>query len=68
MRCNVNRVVWAFQVHDWAIAETFPNLFLGFLCDEVLYHVYPTKARRWTDTIYPLVTQRLMLLLDALLP
>jgi len=56
------------SIHEKAIVEAFPNLFLGTLCDENNYPERPSKKRRWTDTLFPLVAEKLGLLLRCLLP
>ena len=55
-------------IHEKAIVEAFPNLFLGTLCDEENYPEKPSRQRKWTDTLFPLVAERLGLLLKCLLP
>lgn len=56
------------SIHERAIVEAFPNLFLGTLCDENNYPERPSKKRKWTDTLFPLVSEKLGLLLRCLLP
>lgn len=55
-------------VHMRAVVEAFPNLFLGVLCDEAAYPARPTRHRKWTDTLYLLVQNKLADLLADLLP
>jgi len=55
-------------IHEHAIVEAFPNLFLGVLCDETDYPRKPAKERKWTDSLYPLVKPKLEGLLRSLLP
>jgi hypothetical protein len=50
------------------VVESFPNLFLGTLCGECTYPERATKRRKWTDTLFPLVTERLRRLILHLLP
>jgi hypothetical protein len=66
--CTVGRAAWISRIHETALAEAFPNLFLGFLCNENDYPTRPKIGRRWTDALYPLVADRLTGLLWALLP
>jgi hypothetical protein len=56
------------SIHERAIVEAFPNLFLGTLCDENKYPKKPSTKRKWTDTLFPLVAKKLRLLLSSLLP
>lgn len=56
------------SIHERAIVEAFPNLFLGVLCDEANYPARPVRKRRWADSLYPLVKPRLVELLRSLLP
>jgi len=51
-----------------AIVEAFPNLFLGTLCEESEYPIEPAVHRRWTDTLFPMVTNKLEAVLVSLLP
>lgn len=51
-----------------ALVEAFPNLFLGFLCDDERYPLRPTRRRRWTDSLFPLVAQPIHRLVADLLP
>jgi len=55
-------------IHEHAIVEAFPNLFLGVLCDEIDYPREPAKKRKWTDSLYPLVKPKLEGLVQLLLP
>jgi hypothetical protein len=55
------------KIHDRAVVETFPNLFLGVLCDESEYPA-PAHKRRWTDALFPVVLPRLQGMLARLLP
>ena len=49
-----------------AVFEAFPNLFLGFLCEDMRY---PRRSgRNWTDRLFPLVWPRLLELVGRLLP
>ncbi len=62
----------ACAIADHAVAEAFPNLFLGVLCDDRDYPARPRRARQWTDELYELrgrtthVRRRLETLLRAL--
>jgi hypothetical protein len=51
-----------------AVFEAFPNLFLGVLCDEAAYPRHPARRRRWTDTLFPKLRERLVDLLGEILP
>jgi hypothetical protein len=55
-------------LYPQAIVEAFPNLFLGVLCDESAYPAEPTYKRKWTDSLYHLVQNKLEWLLRELLP
>ena len=55
-------------IHERAIVEAFPNLFLGTLCDEKDYPEQPDNPRGWTDTLYPKLHRQLERLLASLLP
>ena len=55
-------------IHDRAIVEAFPNLFLGTLCDEKDYPEQPDNPRGWTDTLYPKLHSQIERLLASLLP
>ncbi|MGH7390932.1 MAG: hypothetical protein ACREM3_15965 [Candidatus Rokuibacteriota bacterium] len=44
----------ACAIHDRAVVEAFPNLFLGVLCDDADYPDRPRRARQWTDDLYEL--------------
>jgi hypothetical protein len=57
----------ACAIHERAVVEAFPNLFLGVLCDERDYP-RPARARQWTDALFPAVGPRLRSLLAWLLP
>jgi predicted RNase H-like nuclease len=54
-------------IHEYAIVEAFPNLFLGVLCDETNYP-RPVRRRKWTDCLYPELTEKLEDLLLLFLP
>jgi hypothetical protein len=56
------------SILDSAVFEAFPNLFLGVLCDEAVYPRRPLKSRRWTDTLFPLVREKLVQLIADALP
>lgn len=66
--CDIAPATWPHPVSQRQMAETFPNLFLGFLCDEAAYP--ENAARRWTDVLYshPQVRARLAELTATLLP
>ena len=66
--CAITPSVPRFAVSPAGIYEAFPNLFLGVLCLERNYPVRPTKARCWTDTLFPLVRRELDELIQASLP
>lgn len=66
--CNVETATWQSRIHHKALVEAFPNLFLGVLCDEAMYPTHPTRKRRWTDSLFPLVRERCKLMLDAWFP
>lgn len=51
-----------------ALVEAFPNLFLGFLCEDDRYPLRPTRRRRWTDSLFPFVKDSVLGLIDDLLP
>lgn len=55
-------------VGDSAVFEAFPNLFLGVLCEEAGYPQRPLRSRKWTDTLFPLVRDRLAQLIADVLP
>lgn len=65
---SVVRADHELRVHECAVVEAFPNLFLGVLCDETDYPQKPAKKRKWTDSLYPLVKPKLEGLLRLLLP
>jgi hypothetical protein len=67
-RLSVVQATYAPPIHEQAIVEAFPNLFLGVLCDETDYPRTPAKKRKWTDSLYPLVKARVEGLLRSLLP
>jgi hypothetical protein len=50
------------------VIEAFPNMFLGSLCDMDRYPEQPTRHRKWTDTLFPLVRPQIGGLLQRLLP
>jgi predicted RNase H-like nuclease len=54
-------------VHEYAVVEAFPNLFLGVLCDETNYP-RPVRKRKWTASLYPELKDKLQDLLLSLLP
>lgn len=56
------------RIHERAIVEAFPNLFLGVLCDDARYLAKPLRKRKWTDRLYPLVKPKFEQLLRSLLP
>ena len=55
-------------VGGYAVFEAFPNLFLGVLCDEVAYPQRPSRCRKWTDTMFPLVRDKLERLMASVIP
>ena len=67
-RCAITPSVPRFAASPSGIYEAFPNLFLGVLCSERNYPLRPTKARCWTDTLFPLVLDKLDELIQASLP
>jgi hypothetical protein len=56
------------RIHERRIVEAFPNLFLGSLLDGPKYPANALKKRKWTDTLFPLVRERLRELVLNLLP
>ena len=56
------------RVSQKAIVEAFPNAFLAFLHPDEGFPRQPQQSRRWTDTLFPRVSQRLPQLLEILLP
>jgi hypothetical protein len=65
---SVAQACHAPRIHERAIVEAFPNLFLGVLCDDARYPAKPASKRKWTDSLYPLVKPKLEGLLRSLLP
>lgn len=55
-------------IHERAIVEAFPSLFLGTLCDEKENPEKPHNPRGWTDTLYPRLRTQLERLVAGLLP
>ena len=72
--CRVRPAALVPAIHERAIVEAFPNLFLGVLCDESDYPAEPRRQRKWTDTLYnwrpgdPVIPRKLRSLLESLLP
>lgn len=66
-RRTIARATHAAKIHDRAVVEAFPNLFLGVLCDDADYPE-PASTRRWTDALFPVVLPRLQRMLARLLP
>lgn len=65
--CSVGATTLLFAILAAAVAEAFPNMFLGVLCDEQAYPNRPLRRRYWTDVLYPLVQTKLrQMLLDLL--
>lgn len=73
-QCRVSPAAHVPAIHERALVEAFPNLFLGVLCDESDYPAEPRRHRKWTDTLYnwrpgdPVVPRKLRSLLESLLP
>jgi hypothetical protein len=72
--CRVGPAAHAAAIHERAIVEAFPNLFLGVLCDEADYPAEPRRQRKWTDTLYnwppgdPVIPRKLRSLVESLVP
>src|SRR5712691_8877806 len=72
--CRVGSAAHVPAIHERAIVEAFPNLFLGVLCDEADYPPAARRKRKWTDTLYtwrpgdPVIPRKLRSLLESLLP
>ena len=66
-RGNIDRAKHAAKIHERAIVEAFPNLFLGVLCNDAQYPLRP-RGRRWTDALFPLALSCLDDMLTSLLP
>jgi hypothetical protein len=66
-RRSIGRARHAARIHERAVIEAFPNLFLGVLCEDADYPRRP-RQRRWTDALFPLVHARVRGMLRALLP
>jgi hypothetical protein len=66
--CAVESAQMPFSACSAGVYEAFPNLFLGVLCAETVYPVRPSRARRWTDCLFPLVATQLNDLIQKLLP
>lgn len=67
-RLEVGDAAHACRIHEKAVVEAFPNMFLGTLCDEAGYPERPARSRKWTDTLFPIVVGRLRQLVEHLLP
>ena len=67
---RIATAVHATPIHERAVVEAFPNLFLGSLCDERDYPDRPSRSRKWTDELFgiPEVRARFFDLLRAVLP
>lgn len=66
-RRTIARATHRARIHERAVVEAFPNLFLGVLCDESDYPA-PRHQRRWTDALFPAVRPSLERMLSGLLP
>ncbi|HUF93864.1 MAG TPA: hypothetical protein VMR23_15930 [Candidatus Limnocylindria bacterium] len=66
-RGNVAPARHAANIHERAVVEAFPNLFLGVLCSTAQYPLRP-RGRRWTDALFPLVLSCLDGMLTSFLP
>lgn len=59
---------YPYKVHRKALVEAFPNAFLSVLHSDKGFPGKPKRKRRWTDTLFPLLTRKLRELLKCLLP
>ena len=66
-RRTISRATHEPRIHERAVVEAFPNLFLGVLCAESTYPE-PRHKRRWTDALFPVVGPSLTAMLAGLLP
>lgn len=66
--CNIETARFIPRIHEKAVVEAFPNLFLGVLCDEASYPARPARRRKWTDDMFPIVRETLKRMLLAWLP
>ncbi len=66
--CRVVKAESPLAIHSAAVVEAFPNMFLGVLCDEQAYPPRPERKRKWTDSLYCILKDKLRCLVMELLP
>jgi predicted RNase H-like nuclease len=65
---DVSAGTYPYKIHEKAIVEAFPNAFLAVLHPDEGFPTTAEANRHWTDTLFPLVTEKLWKLIETLLP
>ena len=65
---DVGLAAYHFKIHEKAVVEAFPNAFLAVLHPDDGFPLRPEVPRRWTDTLFPRLHQKIEELLVFLLP
>ncbi len=64
---DVGLAAYPYKVHEKAVVEAFPNAFLAVLHPDNTFPLKPEVPRRWTDTLFPRLHQKIGELLGFLL-
>lgn len=65
---DIALATYPYKIHEKAIVEAFPNAFLAFLHHEKEFPAKPKFNRRWTDTLFSPVKEKLRRLFKYILP